>query len=187
MHAISSVADEIDRRTRLWAELNSKGSPANAAASVVKSLGIYGGQAGIYRDVTATQSSAAPDGIAVSVRHNGTSYADDLSEDGMLYHYPLTARSGRTDKAEIESAKAAGKNAVPLFVVLGPKGSKIRDVRIGYVVDFDDRSKLFLITFTNEIVVAESPRDSQPFELTSGDTARVLQMVQARPNHNASR
>jgi len=33
-------------------------------------------------------------GVAVSVLHTGRSYADDLSEDSLLYHYPATNRGG---------------------------------------------------------------------------------------------
>jgi hypothetical protein len=39
-------------------------------------------------------------GVAVPVLHNGASYPDDLSEDGLIYHFPATNRARRRDEAD---------------------------------------------------------------------------------------
>jgi hypothetical protein len=31
-----------------------------------------------------------PEGVAVGLLHTGSSYADDLAEGGVIYHYPQT-------------------------------------------------------------------------------------------------
>jgi hypothetical protein len=52
---------------------------------------LYAGQAGIYADMTRTRE-ISPTGIAVSVLHTGQHYADDVDDDGIIYHYPTTGR-----------------------------------------------------------------------------------------------
>lgn len=60
------------------------------------------------------------DGITVSLLHTGRHYPDDLSEDGVIYHYPKTKRGVR-DTSEVEATKNAGRFKLPVFVILpGP-------------------------------------------------------------------
>ena len=60
-------------------------------------------------------------GVTVSLLHTGRHYADDLSEDGLIYHYPETNRGDTRDAAEVEATKSAGELEMPLFVILpGP-------------------------------------------------------------------
>lgn len=61
-------------------------------------------------------------GIAVSVLHTGQHYADDVDEDGIIYHYPTTGRKGH-DANEIESVKNAQRLNIPVFVIV-QKGTK---------------------------------------------------------------
>jgi putative restriction endonuclease len=105
--------------------------------------------------------------VTVGLLHTGSSYADDLSEDGVLYHYPATHRPRGRDLAEIEATKAAGRLSLPVFVITYPSpGSAIRDVHLGWVESWDDSLETFLITFGDSplSLLMDEPED-QPFRL----------------------
>ena len=70
-----------------------------------------GGGQGIFVDKERTASREYPDGLTVSVLHTESVYADELSDDGIVYHYPETTRTGNRDAGEIQ----ATKNSVPLL------------------------------------------------------------------------
>lgn len=114
-------ADDIEAertfRFEIWSELMAIGAHA-VPASKVRDLGIYAGQAGVYANKTRT-SALTPDGsgVAVSVVHRGTTYADDLSDDGLLYHYPKTLRSSAHDAGEIQALKWAQILGLPIFTI----------------------------------------------------------------------
>jgi hypothetical protein len=82
-------------------------------------LGAYGGAQGVWVDAKRTKE-IDPDGVAVGVLHTGLHYADDLSDVGVLYHYPRTSRAGRRDDSEISAMKRAAELRVPVFVVSDP-------------------------------------------------------------------
>jgi hypothetical protein len=184
----SFVEGEIARRETLWAVI--KAAPADAplaTAQGLRSLGIYAGQAGIYKNAIVTKTTQTPQGVAVSLRHNHSSYDDDLSSDGLLYHYPQTNRAIGTDEAEVGSAKAAHSLGIPVFVITGRVGSTNRTVRLGYVESYDDQSSLFLVTFVDEVLKTKPvfPKEDQseaPFEETQLPSAPILKLVRQRPN-----
>ena len=164
-----SVERELERRLMLWERIKadaSKGVPPRQ----LREMRIYGGAQGIWLDkeTTAGVSSAAT-GITVSVLHTGKHYSDDLSDDDLLYHYPDTNRSGK-DQPEIEATKAAGRLNLPVFVLLPKTNDGLRPVRLGWICDWDDDAKLFLVLFGD--VEPEyhtySERDDadNPFQLT---------------------
>jgi hypothetical protein len=139
----------------------------------LRELGIYGGAQGIWVDKART-GKLTLDGIGVSVGllHTGKSYADDLSSDGLLYHYPSTERPAGRDVAEVNSTKAAGRLALPVFVITPGASSVERKVHLGWVEAWDDRARLFLITFsTSQPCVGPDTNDEGAFELTT-ETAR---------------
>jgi hypothetical protein len=107
--------------------------------------------------------------VTVGVLHTGRSYADDLANDCILYHYPDTRRArGGRDRAEVEATKAAGRLKLPFFVVTHPTpGSPLRDVRRGWVEGWDDESATFLISFEGPPAAAvDAPEDDdEPFDL----------------------
>jgi hypothetical protein len=179
MSSIESVADEIARRSEMWVELQNS---RVVNASAIRALGIYRGQAGIFADKVQTQTSVAPSGVAVSFRHTGSSYADDLSDDGVIYHYPHTQRRGSHDEGEIESARTAFRLGVPVFVIVGGKNAVEREVRVGYVEEYDDSAKIFLITFTNQILPIDLDEAADPFSPTGDVAEPTLKNVRARPN-----
>ena len=90
-------------------------------------------------------------GVTVGLIHTGSSYADDLSADGVIYHYPKTQRPASRDLSEIDSTKAAGDLRLPVFVITHSTAkSSTRDVHLGWVEGWDDSSRLFLVSFRSE-------------------------------------
>jgi putative restriction endonuclease len=145
----NAVETELKRRLDLWGELKVRGGPDDVEPRLIKQLGIHRGQQGVYRELDVTSAvSGKPAGVAVGLRHTGTSYPDDLSEDGVIYHYPETSR-GQRDTLEIVAIKACGVLGLPLFVTITPPDNpRRRNVRLGWVEDYDDEFKRVLITFS---------------------------------------
>lgn len=119
----ADVLRERERRLALWAQLKAAGGPDGVTPEIIKSLGIQRGQQGIYRDLDRTRHMTLfGAGIGIGLRHTGSSYDDDLSEDGVLYHYPATSRGVRDDQ-EIQSLKSCAELRLPIFVVITPRPS----------------------------------------------------------------
>lgn len=179
MPSLEFVADEVARREAMWSNLNKSG---RVTASIVKDLDIYRGQAGIFADVKRTLSEISPRGIAISFRQTGSSYADDLSDDGVIYHYPMTQRAGSHDAGEIESGRTACRLGIPVFVVIGEKSASEREVRLGYIEEYDDLARIFLITFMKSVLPAEVEGTADPFSLIGMVAPKTLAAIRARPN-----
>ena len=146
-----AIQTERERRFAMWDELKKAGGPNGLRPSVIKEAGVHRGQQGIFRDQQAT-GSLTPDGTGVTVGllHTGTSYADDLTSDGMIYHYPATNR-GERDANEIAATKHCGELRLPLFVVETPSlGATVRNVHMGWVTEYDDATSQILILFSTE-------------------------------------
>jgi putative restriction endonuclease len=179
MPSLGFVAEEIARRANMWTKLQSY---SVVDATAIRTLDIYRGQAGIFADKLQTRGPLSPQGVAVSFRHTGSSYADDLSDDGVIYHYPQTQRAGSHDEGEIESARTAFRLGVPVFVILGGKSAGEREVRVGYVEEYDDVAKIFLVTFTGDILPVEFDETADPFSPTGDLAEPTLNRVRSRPN-----
>lgn len=149
--ALDVVQEERDHRREMWQRLRAAGGPKGVAPSVLRELGIYGGQQGIWVDKARTVNLTGDrDGVTVGLLHTGSSYADDLAEDGVVYHYPSTQRQGR-DAAEVAATKAARALHLPVFVITYPTPeASTRDVQLGWVQDWEDTSRLFLVAFGEE-------------------------------------
>jgi putative restriction endonuclease len=143
---------------------------------VLRELGIYGGAQGIWIDKKRTELLTDDGyGVTVSVLHTGSSYADDLSSDGVLYHYPSTGRPAGRDRSEIAATKAAGLLGLPIFVITYPSpSSNHRHVDLGWVESWDDNSRIFLITFgeTTPALLPRRSEEQQPFQLVVEDNRR---------------
>ena len=176
-----SVESERARRTALWEQLRTT-SPENMTAALLRQLRVYGGAQGIWVDTQLT-STVSPEarGITVSILHTGVHYPDDLSESGLLYHYPDTNRSAGRDRSEIEATKAACQLGLPIFVILSEESDdRLRQVRLGWVADWDDESKQFLVLFgESQPQLEPSPSGDQPFKLHD-DGGRRTVMTKAR-------
>jgi putative restriction endonuclease len=132
---VEEVSQELEHRKRMWGSLLDVGGPMGVAPKLLRDLGIYGGAQGVWVDKARTASLLDDGtGVTVGLLHTGSSYADDLSDDGVLYHYPSTNRPRGRDLAEIEATKAAGRLGLPVFVITYPSpGSARRDVHLGWV------------------------------------------------------
>jgi putative restriction endonuclease len=161
------ISSELNRRRDLWKKIQEVGS-TNVSPSLLRDIGAYGGAAGVWRDKPATQHLPnAADGVAVSILHTGRHYTDDLSDDGIIYHYPNTRRPGGTDEAEINAVKNASDLDLPVFVISPGKDKETtRTVRIAWVKDWDDQSQTFLLLFGEESEPYETPPEPDaPFTL----------------------
>src|SRR5262249_4542280 len=124
---------------------------------------------GIWVDKKTT-GTLARDGVTVSILHTGRHYPDDLSDDGVIYHYPTTNRSAGRDAAEVQATKNAAALSLPIFAILpGTRSASKRSIRLGWVVDFDDENRQFLILFgKDEPTYQSAPNADMPFSLTGG-------------------
>ncbi len=169
-----TIKDELERRLSLWSELQAL-SPAEITPAYARAHGIYGGMQGIWVDKARTVD-LTHDGVGatVSILHTGQHYADDLSEDGIIYHYPRTKRSGGRDAGEIQATKNAAIAALPVFVLSPGRRTGERKVRLSWVVDHDDTNRQFLLLFGGEPPTYSEPvRAAEPFNLFSALSART--------------
>jgi putative restriction endonuclease len=118
----------------------------------------------------------------VSLLHTGRHYADELSADGVLYHYPRTGRPPGRDRSEVTATKAAGRLRLPVFVVTPGNAPSSRSVLKGWIEGWDDEAEVFLVTFAED-VPTEPPSDDgeSPFVLET-EITRASRSVVNRPN-----
>jgi hypothetical protein len=179
---MSDVASETTRRVDLWNTI-SKERLNDLEPARLRHLGIYGGAQGIWVDKAHTASpDIGPDGVTVPILHTGRHYADDLSDDGVIYHYPTTSRPAARDAAEVQATKNAMTHSIPIFVVLpGTTSKSRRSLKLGRVCDFDDSNRQFLILFGDEHPPSYSKAEtiSEPF-LPEQEPNRKISTVMVR-------
>lgn len=138
---------------------------------------------GVFRDKERTAQIAPPHGITVSLLHTGTSYDDTFDDEGGLYHYPSTDRAGR-DRAEIEATKNAALFRVPVFIVLRGAVAGLGEVRRAWISDWDDQSRVFLISFGSEPEKSPSPK-TEKFSLRA--ERKPVRALTGRPRPGQAR
>jgi len=148
----STFEDQLLWRASTWRSLLKAHPDAIAPASTIRSLGIYSGFRGVWVDKLHTASAAAPSGITIGVRHDGSSYADRLSDTGLIYKFPETARRGH-DELEIEATRTAMRLGLPIFVVSGHKDAPTREVRLAYVEACNDEAHEYLLAFVPQPIL----------------------------------
>jgi hypothetical protein len=177
------ISKELDHRLSMWRRLEQQGGPKGVAPAVLRDLGMYGGAQGVWVDkVRTSQLTGDGVGITVGLLHTGSSYSDDLSDDGVIYHYPKTNRRARRDAAEVTSTKAAGQLGLPVFVISYPTtNSTKRNVDLAWVEGWDDQAGLFLVSFDNNQppLLTEVHDEEEPFSLF-GHTNKVRREVTVR-------
>jgi hypothetical protein len=144
-----TVSAERAHREAMWAELLAQGGPRGVSPTLVRRLGAYRGARGVWVDTQRTRIVDGATGITVGLLHTGKHYADDLSADGVLYHYPRTLRPGQ-DRADIAATKTAAQLNLSVFVVTCGKPASTRNVYKGWVEGWDDDAELFLVTFAED-------------------------------------
>jgi putative restriction endonuclease len=158
------VVAERERRLGLWRNLQASGAPVHSPSLLNEQRIFYGGR-GIWVHQERTKGlGGSASGVTVSLLHTGSSYADDLSDDGVIYHYPRTKVPGR-DQSEVEATKAAMRLGLPVFVVSYPTpGAAARKVHLGWVRSYDDAEGWFLVTFGDALEsTAEQIAEETPF------------------------
>jgi len=166
----SLIAAERALRDRWWQEILDAGGPRALRPDLLRQIGIYGGQQGIWVDKQRTAHlSSDGQGAAVALLHTGLHYPDDFAEDGVIYHYPDTSRPESRDTNEIAATKNSAELQLPVFVLtMSSRGTTFRDVYLGWVEGWDDSSRQFLVTFGSIApkTLLISPNDDIPFSLT---------------------
>jgi putative restriction endonuclease len=182
-----AFSSENLRRQAIWDRLVANDGPINVAPGLLRQLGIYGGAQGIWvnKEVTG-RLSADGVGIAVGVLHNGSSYDDDLSEDGVIYHFPRTNRSGGRDLAETAALRNAFSLSLPVFVITNNSlNSARRDVHLGSVTDIDDNAAQCLIEFSNgwrsSAPATSSMTDEFRLEANRTEVAQLAKRLKRNP------
>lgn len=172
------IRAERARRIELWDEFHRRGGPDGVEPRVIRDLRLHGGQHGVFRDLELTRSlTTSGRGVAVGLLYTGLSYADDLFDDGLIYHYPVTSR-GQRDRNEVAAMKACAEHSLPVFVVITPsRRATTRDVRLGWVSGYDDETGQFLISFGGaEPSSLGDDDDSRAFELRMSRSSRRSQV-----------
>lgn len=142
-----SIESEVQRRRDMWEALQtSTGGSRIAPTSTVNQLRIFLGGRGVWYDSEMTRPYVVP-GVTVGVLHTGQHYADELTPEGIVYHYPRT-KSPNRDASEVAATKNACSLSVPVFVVI--KSGMSRRVHLGWVLDWNDAAAEFWIQFGEE-------------------------------------
>jgi putative restriction endonuclease len=183
--------DELDRRATLWQTILGEPEPNSLPKSRLRELTLYGGAQGIWVDAARTRAiiGAEDHGATVSVLHTGKSYADDLSTDGVIYHYPTTNRPPGRDTAEVEATKTAARLGLPVFVIFPGERTDTRAVAKAWVEDWDDAARLFLIAFQDDAPAPPSdlidPPDPENFSLLdeTSDRRQARRAVRVNQAH----
>jgi len=144
------IIEEKGRRKLLFNTLSHTHIASNIEPSTLRELKLYGGAAGVWVNLSQTENIVFKSyGVAVSIRHTGKHYNDEISQSGINYDFPSTNRKGSHDKNEIEAIRACHVSRIPLFVICNSSNSKLRDVYIGIVSGIDDDMKKASIEFTS--------------------------------------
>lgn len=176
------VAQERARREAMWARLLAAGGPGGLPPQLLREVGVYGGAQGVWIDADRTRGINDAGGVTVGLLHTGRHYADELSTDGVLYHYPRTGRRPGRDRSEIAATKAAGRLRLPVFVVTPGVPTSSRNVHKGWIEGWDDDAEVFLVTFAEDVPAAPPAEDgASPFVLET-EVTRTNRSVVNRPN-----
>ena len=176
------MEQELQRREQMFAQLV-EASDGLPTPTQIRDLGMYGGAQGIYRDSKNTAELTEDGaGVTVSILHTGRHYDDDMGLHELMYHYPKTDRPPSMDQGEIQATKNAGLLGLPIFVISNE--GKLRQVRIGFVEDWDDIAEVFLISLQEQWAVPDKVADEETLEafaLTAANDTK-LALTASRPN-----
>lgn len=178
----TSIEDEVQARLDLWAELNQE----QISPALLREQRIYAGQRGIYMDADRTKALTGGSPVTMSLLHTGTSYPDDLSADGVIYHYPETMQTTR-DASEVAATKAASLLGVPVFTI-SPGTSGLRSLHLSWVEGWDDDEKWFFVSFGDQPPTSPAMEEDDPedFDLFA-EIERPKREVAVRPGQQRFR
>ncbi|MEW2211052.1 HNH endonuclease [Streptomyces globisporus] len=180
----TTVEGERAWRLAVWSNLQRAEDSTRVSPAVLRAFGVYGGAQGIWVDKKRTDEVHSG-GVTMGVLHTGAHYPDDISDDDVIYHYPTTGRGGSRDESEINATKAAALLKLPIFVVAKPTpSSTVRTVRLAWVDGWEERARIFLITFGErapESLLTADQSDQQPFSLNGNRSRNTQRNVRERP------
>lgn len=180
----NTVEGERAWRLAVWSHLQLTEHLRQVPPGVLRAFGVYGGGQGIWMDKARTEA-VHEGGITMGVLHTGAHYPDEIGDDDVIYHYPTTGRGPGRDESEIVATKAAAALKLPIFVIAKPTPrSSVRIVRLAWVEGWEERSRIFLISFGDsrpEHLLTEDHSDDQPFSLTGNRSRSSQRNVRERP------
>ncbi|NUL03184.1 HNH endonuclease [Streptomyces lunaelactis] len=180
----TTVEGERAWRLAVWSHLQLTEDLRQVPPGVLRAFGVYGGGQGIWIDKARTEA-VHEGGITMGVLHTGAHYPDEISDKDVIYHYPTTGRGPGRDESEVAATKAAAALALPIFVIAKPTPrSSVRIVRLAWVEGWEERSRIFLISFGDsrpEQLLTEDHSDQQPFSLTGSRSRSSQRNVRERP------
>ena len=187
------VGQEMNRRLMLWKKINDfqnyQGNLVDKEYLATNRIVV--GERGINRDKKNTQIISSDSyGVTVAIRHTpgkyGGKYPNKLYEDSLLYHYPETKQPSH-DLGDINATKTCMKLKLPIFIVITDEETKTKKVKLGWVMDFDDREKMFLIEFGEEKPSLYVNLDEEkPFKLKDANKGKKY-LTTSRPNQGEFR
>lgn len=180
----TTVEGERAWRLAVWSHLQLTEDLSQVPPGVLRAFGVYGGGQGIWMDKARTDA-VHEGGITMGVLHTGAHYPDEISDNDVIYHYPTTGRGPGRDESEVAATKAAATLKLPIFVIAKPTPrSSVRIVRLAWVEGWEERSRIFLISFGDsrpEHLLTEDHSDNQPFSLTGNRSRSSRRNVRERP------
>ena len=177
---VDPIIAERRRRTALWTNLTQRYPEGkDVPKKVINDAAIYYGGSGCWVNKDVTSEVDATYGVTVSVLHTGSDYPDDLGEEGLIYHYPVTKRPAARDLGEIEATKNCYRLQIPLFVVT-EEARELRRVRLGWVLNWNDNIESFYISFDSSHAIETSDEMLPPQTLE-----KVWRRVLDRPGKEA--
>ena len=188
---MSSIQDEIDRRMSLWKLFSSKPKGDLHHKTDLADNFVMRGERGIYRNKKITQSIIPnDDGITIAMRHTDGKYDDLLTSENLIYRYPETDMKNH-DEGEINSTKACMIYNMPIFIILKGNSRSTKEVKIAWLVDFDDLNKIFFLEFLPPSSTSSIPTKTSttraPFNLTGKVSTKIKSTVSVRPEQNKFR
>ncbi|MFD6293802.1 HNH endonuclease [Streptomyces sp. NPDC060235] len=180
----NTVEGERAWRLAVWSHLQLTEDLRQVPPGVLREFGVYGGGQGIWMDKARTEAVHEA-GITMGVLHTGAHYPDEIGDNDVIYHYPTTGRGPGRDESEVVATKAAAALRLPIFVIAKPTPrSSVRIVRLAWVEGWEERSRIFLISFGDsrpEHLLTEDHSDDQPFSLTGNRSRSSRRNVRERP------
>jgi putative restriction endonuclease len=180
-------------RLRVWKQLQAGYNVNAIPPQVLRTYGVYSGQQGIWTNAERTKlleptagRTIVPTAITVGILHTGSHYPDDISTEGVLYHYPSTSRGTGRDRSEVEATKTAARLGLPIFMIAYPTiNSAVRSVHLAWVEGWDDQARTFLVSFGDTApsqILSEDHSDDEPFSLETQPHQRATRNVINRPD-----
>lgn len=181
---ITTAEEERAWRLTVWANLRSRRDSAGLnTPDALRAVKAYFGQQGIWVDSKRTKA-VHPAGATVALKHTGQHYPDDLGEEELLYHYPVTKRPGR-DLSEVNATKAAAELKLPVFAII--EVGELRKVHLSWVAGWEDESKLFLVTLGDEEpdkIIDQDRSEETPFTLEGNRSHHRKSKRRVRPDQS---